>query len=190
MVLDAQHHLPIHLDKAPIAVVGETIVATSTRQPYHHSVVEPEIEHGVHHARHRDARPRAHRDEERIVGVSEPRAERMLDLGKRALDLFSQVIRIGLAVGIEVAADLCGDRETGRHGQPEIAHLGETRSFAAEQVPHVGAALGSAVAEPVDPLGHPQLILRSARSRRLDSSSPECATANAADSLATWVHHY
>src|ERR1700739_2009391 len=107
----------------------------------------------------------------------------MLDLGERAPDLFPQLIGISVAMRIEVAADLCGDREARRHRQPEIAHLGEARSFAAKQIPHVGAALGSAVAELVDPLRHPPLILRSARSRRLDSSSPERGTANAADSL-------
>ena len=152
--------------KAAIAVIGEALVAALARQPLDHAVVEPEVEHGVHHARHRDARAGAHRDEQRVVGIAERGAERALDPGERAFDLFPQLGRIGFAVLIKMGADLGGDREAGRHRQPEIAHLGEAGALAAEQVPHVGAPLGGAAAKPVDPFlssaAHPSICEKSA----------------------------
>ena len=54
-------------------------------------------------------------------------------------------------MGVEVGADLGGDGEAGRHRQAEIGHFGEVRALAAEQIAHVGLALGLAVAEGVDP---------------------------------------
>ena len=83
VVVDAEHDLAVHLDEAAIAVIGEALVAALARQPDDRSVVEPEVEHRIHHARHRDARARAHRDQQRIVGVAEPRAERALERGER-----------------------------------------------------------------------------------------------------------
>ena len=64
----------------------------------------------------------------------------------------SQLLRIGLVVGVVVRADLGGDGEAGRHRQAEVRHLGEVRALAAEQFAHAGAALGLAAAEGVDPL--------------------------------------
>ena len=67
MVRDAEHHVGIHGDEAPVAVIGEAPVAGFLRQRLDGRVVEAEIEHGVHHARHRRARAGAHRDQQRIV---------------------------------------------------------------------------------------------------------------------------
>ncbi len=57
MMIDAEHHLPVHLDKAAIAVIGEAPIAALQGQTDDGPVVEPEVEHGVHHPRHRDASP-------------------------------------------------------------------------------------------------------------------------------------
>jgi hypothetical protein len=179
MILDAEHDLPVHLDEAAIAVIGEALVAAPPCQPRDGPVVEPEVEHGVHHARHRDASSGAHRDEQRVVGVSEPCPKQTLDRGESLGDLLPQLRRIGFAVRVEVGADTGRDCETRRHRQAEIAHLGEAGPLSAEQILHLGAALRRPVAKPVDPLCHPPLTLRSARSRRPGSGSRECATATA-----------
>ena len=60
-----------HLHEAPVAVPGKALVAGRSRQPLHRGVVEPEVQDGVHHARHRLARSGAHRQQQRIVGVAE-----------------------------------------------------------------------------------------------------------------------
>ncbi len=188
MVLDAEHDLPVHLDEAAIAVIGKALVAALAGQALDRPVVEPEIEDGIHHPRHRHPRTRADRDQKRIVGVAKPRAERPLDRREPVGDLRLKIGRIGLAVGIEPGADLGGDRKAGRHRQPEIAHLGEPRALAAEQVAHPGAPLGAAAAKSVDPFRHPPLTLRSARNRRPGSSSRGSAPTGAAGSRAV-SHH-
>ena len=52
LVADAEHDVGIHRDEAPIAVIGEAAVAGFLGQRLDRLVVEAEIEHGVHHARH------------------------------------------------------------------------------------------------------------------------------------------
>src|SRR5262249_5101331 len=85
------------------------------------------------------------------------------DLGERGGDLLLEVLGVGLAVLVIVAADRGGDGEARRHRQAEISHLGKAGAFAAEKVAHVGAALGLAVAEAVDPLGFGGRRLRRGR---------------------------
>ncbi len=152
VVADAEHHVGIHRDEAAVGIVGEALVAGFLCQRLDRLVVEAEVEHGVHHARHRGACARAHRDEQRVLAVAERLAGNAADLRERGVDLVLQVLRIGLAVGVVVGADLGGDGETGRHRQAEIGHLSESRALAAEQVAHIGAPFGLAVAETIDPL--------------------------------------
>ena len=71
-------------------------------------------------------------------------AHRLLEGGRWVLDLGAQLGR--LVAGVEVdLAGLGGDREAGRHREPEVGHLGEVGALAAQQVLHVPAALGEVV---------------------------------------------
>ena len=56
-----------HLDEAAVAVVGEAAVAGPRLQALDGLVVEAEVQDGVHHARHRELRARAHRHEQRLL---------------------------------------------------------------------------------------------------------------------------
>jgi UDP:flavonoid glycosyltransferase YjiC (YdhE family) len=68
MMLEAEHHVEYICDEAAIAVIGEAAVAgRASASAFDRLVVEAEIEHGVHHARHRGARAGAHRDQQRIA---------------------------------------------------------------------------------------------------------------------------
>ena len=51
-----------------------------------------------------------------------------------------------------VGADLGGDREAGRNRNADHAHLGQVGPLAAEQLLHVGSALGSTSAESINVL--------------------------------------
>ena len=151
MVRDAEHHIGVHGDEAPVAVIGEAPVARFLRQRRDRRVVEAEIEHRIHHARHRRARAGAHRHQQRIFAVAEFFAGDAADLGERRFDLRPQILRIVFAVGVEVRAEFGGDGEAGRHRQAEMGHFGEARAFAAEKIAHIGAAGRLAAAEGVDP---------------------------------------
>jgi hypothetical protein len=165
VMFDAEHDVGIHRDKAPVAVIGKSAVAGFFSKRHDRLVVEAEIEHGVHHARHRGARPRAHRHEQRIGLVTEGFAGKPSHLGERPLNLRLQLFRIGVAVGVIVGADLGGDGETGRYREPEIGHLGEPGALATEEVAHVAPALGFTAPEGIDPLVLPWGLTRAIASR-------------------------
>ena len=152
MVLEAEHDIGIHRDEAAVAVEGEAAVAGQRRQRLHRLVVEAEVEHGVHHARHRGAGAGAHRDQQRVFRIAERLVGELADIIERLVDLRLQLLRIGLVVGVEVGADRGRNREARRHRQAEIGHLGEIGALAAEQVAQAGFALGLAVTEGIDPL--------------------------------------
>ena len=56
VMIDAEHHVRIHRDEAAVAVEGEAPVARARGQALDSGVVEAEVQHRVHHARHRGAR--------------------------------------------------------------------------------------------------------------------------------------
>ena len=148
--LEAEHDVAVHLHEAAVGVVGEARVAGLADQALDGLVVEAEVQDRVHHARHRRAGARADRDQERMLGIAESLADRLLDARQRVGDLRLQRGGIRAARGVVVGADLGRDREAGRHRQPEPRHLGEVRALAAEQLLHVGAPVGLAAAEGVD----------------------------------------
>ncbi len=151
VVLDAEHDLPVHLQKAAVAVIGEALVAAVAGEPRDGLVVEPEVEDGVHHPGHRGSRARAHRDQQRLRGIAEFGADRLFDRAEGIGDLALQIGRVSVAVGVEMGADLGRDREAGRHRKAEIGHLGKPGALAAEQIAHVAAPFGDAAAKTVDP---------------------------------------
>ena len=152
MMADAKHHVGIHGDEAPVAVLREAPVAGFCGERIYGDVVETEIEHGVHHAGHRGARAGAHRDQKRILGVAECLAGDAADLSERGFDLRLEALRIGFAVLVEIGTELGGDGEAGRDRQAEMCHFGETRALAAQEVAHAGAGFRFAAAEGIDPL--------------------------------------
>ena len=147
MMLEAEHHVGIHGDEAAIAVIGEAAIAGHFRQRLDRLVVEAEIEHGIHHARHRGAAAGAHRDQQRIFGIAERLAGQLADMVERLFDLRLQFLRIGFVVRVEIGADRGRNGEAGRHRQAEIGHLGEIGALAAQQIAQARFAFGLAVAE-------------------------------------------
>jgi len=165
MMLDPQHHVGIHGDEPPVAVIGEARVARLPGQCLDGHVVEPEVEHRIHHAGHRGARARAHRDEQRVRVVAEDASGPAADLGERGLDLRPQPRRILASARIIGGADLGRDGEARRYRQAEIGHLGKARPLAAEEIAHVGAPFRLAGPEGIDPFGRARrsCVLRALR---------------------------
>ena len=137
MMLDAEHDGRIHFDEAAVAVPGEALVAGIAGQRFDGLVVEAEIEHRVHHAGHGGAGARAHGDEQRPFRRRSKAwpATRPIS-AMRGVDLRVEVGGKGLAVGVEIGADLGGDGEAGRNGQAERGHFGQIGALAAEKLPH------------------------------------------------------
>ena len=151
LVVEAEHHVGIHLNEAAIGIVGEAPVAGAPRQTLHGPVVETEIEHGIHHARHRGARTRAHRDEQRIVDIAELGADTPADFVERRAHQRLQLLRELAAKLVIDRAEFRGDGEARRNRQAEPRHLGEIGTLAAEPVALGGRTVGAACAEAIDP---------------------------------------
>ena len=173
MMLEAEHDIRIHRDEAAIAVIGETAIARQFRQRFHGLVVEAEIEHGIHHARHRGAAAGAHRNQQRIFGIAERLAGQLADMVQRLFDLRLQGRGIGFFVRVEIGADRGRNGEAGRHRQAEIGHLGEVGALAAEQIAQASFAFGLAVAKGEHPFAGLCQIGRGLR-RRLDGKRLFC----------------
>jgi hypothetical protein len=187
VVVEAQDHVRIHLDETAIAVEGEATVSGELGEPLHRLVVQAEVEHGVHHPRHRGARPRAHRHQQGVGRVAEALAHNTLDHGDGGVDFRAQAGRIGFPRQVEVVARLGSDGESRWHRQAQRRHLGEIGALAAEQGLHPGVAVGSSAAKGVDPFAgrrtrfrpvHRCLLLSpgSGRNRRRGPSTSEPAS--------------
>ena len=83
----AAHDVREHLQEAPVGVPGEALVAGCAGEPAHGAVVEAQVEDRVHHPRHRLARPRAHRQKERVLVIAEAAPDVRFEALERLRDL-------------------------------------------------------------------------------------------------------
>ena len=132
--VDALDHLAVHLDQAPVGVAGEAGVVGRAAEPFDGVVVQTEVEDRVHHPGHRDRGSRAHRDEQRVGGVAEALACRLLERVQVLLDLWPKSVRQLLSVLHVGTAGVGRDRESGGDRHAQLRHLGQTDALAAEEL--------------------------------------------------------
>ncbi len=148
--LHPHHDIAVHLDEPPVTVPREPLVLRRRHQRQHRLVVQAEIQNRVHHSRHRIARARPHRDQQRHRGlVTELRAHDLLDGRHTGLDLRVEAGRIGLLVLVIIRADFRRNRKAGRHRQPNPRHLRQVRALAAQQRLHRAIPVGLAAAKQI-----------------------------------------
>ena len=123
-MVDAEHDVAVHLDKAPVAVIGKTRIAAGRCQTFHTLVVETEVQHRIHHARHGNTRAGAHRNQKRVRPVAKRSTHSLLDMRHARRDRGLEIIRIALAVLVVMGADLRRDRKPRRNRQTDARHLG------------------------------------------------------------------
>jgi hypothetical protein len=150
VAVDPEHRLAEHLDEPPVRVPREAVVAARLLgQAVHRLVVEPDVENGLHHARHGELRPGAHAHQQRVVGLPEPPAHLLLERVEVLGDLLLEAVRYDARRQV-VTAGVGGDRESRGNGEPEVGHFGKVRSLAAKKILEIPVALG----EVVNVLGH------------------------------------
>ena len=162
---DVEDDVGEHHEEAAVAVPREARVARLGREALDRRVVEAEIEDRVHHAGHRYLRARSNGDEQRVLRVAELLAGGLLQLSEELLLILVDALGRLLAVFVVVHADERGDGEARGDRDPRLAHLGEARALAAENVLHVAGAVRLAVPEEVDGTCHfpqPQVRARGA----------------------------
>ena len=133
-LLHAHNDIAVHLDEAAITIPGKAFVLCRTRQGDDGLVVEAEVEDGIHHPRHGIASTGTDGDEHGHFGfVAELCPHYFFDLGDCRLHLCGEDLRVRLLVAVVVGADLRGDGEAWRNGEPDAAHFGKARAFASEE---------------------------------------------------------
>ncbi len=138
--IGVQYDLTEHLNKAAIGVIGEAFVARQLDQPRHRFVVDAQVQHGIHHARHGKFRARTYGDQQGVILPAKAFAGLLfqdLQRGQRLLPHARWEVLVGLVIGI---AGLGGDGESGRNGQPCVGHFGHARSLATQQIAHFRVA--------------------------------------------------
>src|SRR5207253_8420415 len=116
---DLEDHVAEHRDEAPVAVPREAIVVGAPGETFHGRIVKTEIEHGLHHARHRHAGAGADRDEQRTVRVAKDRARRLLELREVCEGFVPKSLRKLTIRSVVMRPGLRGDREPWRDGNAE-----------------------------------------------------------------------
>ncbi|MET3827450.1 hypothetical protein ABIC16_003143 [Sphingomonas sp. PvP055] len=153
-VVELEHHVGIHLDEAAVAVPREARVARGGREALDGLVVEPEVEDGVHHPRHRCACTRPDRDEQRVGRVAEHLAGDALDMRDPGRDFVAQALRELAALIVIDCAEIGRNREARRDRQADRRHLRQIRALAPQQIPVALAPIGHPAAEAVYVLSH------------------------------------
>ena len=128
----AEHHVAKHLQEPAVAVPCKPRILRRVGQPLYRRVVQTEVQHRIHHARHRHRRTGAHGHQQRILGIAQRLACRRFQRRERGRDLVHQAVGQGVEPGVRVAGD-GRQRESRRHRQADVAHLREIGALAAEQ---------------------------------------------------------
>ena len=156
---DLQHHVAVHLDEAAIAIVGEPRIVALGHEGLHGLVVQPQVEDGVHHARHGELRAGAHAHQQRIRDIAELLPHALFQGAEGFQHLLVDLRRNGVVVVEIDVADFGRNGESGRHRQLGPAHFGKPGALAAERVFHLPVTVGGSVAERVDMFVHASLLL-------------------------------
>ena len=144
--VDAHDDVGEHLDKAAIAVPGKARVLRLSDEALDGIVVEAQVEYRVHHAGHGERSARAHRHEQRVMGVAELLATAGLEVGLGGNDLVECALRPNIAGTGVLNAGLAGNGKATGDRQADTAHLGKVSALAAKHKVHGLVALGDASA--------------------------------------------
>ena len=149
LMVAAHYYVAEHINKAAINVISESRIASPFDNAFDDRVVQAEIQHRVHHTRHRNSRAASHRNQQRAVRVAEFGAHRLFKLGDIRIDLLSQSGGPFATLLVIVITDLGGDSKARRNRNLEIGHLSQIRSLAAKCLFHLRVTFGLAAAEEI-----------------------------------------
>ena len=120
--------------EAAVSIERETQIAGLCRQTLDSLFVQTEVQHRIHHSRHRERRAGTNRNEQRILGIAKLLADLLFNLLQAFLDLFPHAFGKVLVVFEERVAGFGGDDQSRRHGQSGARHFAQAGAFAAEQL--------------------------------------------------------
>ena len=141
LLADFHYDVGVHLDKPSIAVPRPSLIASLSGDGVDHGLIQAQVQDGIHHARHGCPGTGAHRHKQRILGIAELLAGDLLHFANMLIDLPLDLVVDLLPVLIVLSTSVRGDRESLRHRQPQLGHLRQVCTLAAEKLTHIRIAL-------------------------------------------------
>ncbi len=145
VMVNLQNYFSKHLNKAAVAVQSKAAVVALPGEGLHRLIIETQVQYSIHHAGHGGTGAGADGHQEGIVDVAKLLAGNLLCLVHRLVDLLFHLGGNGLAIRIILGAGFRGHGEALGHGQPDVDHLRQVGTLAAQQVAHGGIPLGEQV---------------------------------------------
>ena len=139
------NNVGVHLDEAAVGVISKALVVGHLGKAFDNLIVEAQVQDGVHHARHGSSGAGTDRNQQRVVLVAKLFAGQLLQLSQILKDLRLDFRADLLAVLIVLGAGLSGDGEALRNRHAQNGHLSKVGTLAAEQLTHLGVALGESI---------------------------------------------
>jgi len=136
LIRDSHDHRPKHLDQAAIGIIHKTRVLRVADHALGGFIIETNVEHGIHHARHRKFGARTARDKQRVVTVAKGLASGFLDDHQGFQLLIPHPIRKDTTAGQIGIAGFGGHREPRRNRHADALHIRQIGTLAPEQAAH------------------------------------------------------
>ena len=134
-----------HLDEPSVAVPCPARISGLCAQGLDDIFIKTKVEDRVHHARHGSSRARTNGNKKRILLITEFLARDLLELSHILGNLRGDLVVDDLPVLVVLRACFRCDREALRNRKTQVGHLGQVRTLTAEELAHVGIALGEQI---------------------------------------------
>ena len=128
-----------HLDETAVGVIDKTLklrIGIALDHGGNHFVIQPEIQDGIHHARHGSTSAGAHGNQQRILQITELLSVDLLHLFHVFHDLGHNLIIDLAAVSIILGACFGGNGKALGNRKADVAHFGKVGTFSAEELTH------------------------------------------------------
>ena len=135
------YHVGEHLYKTAVGVIRKPGISGKFCKFLYNLVVQPQIQDGVHHARHGCTRAGTHGNQQRIPGVGEFLFAKVLHFSKIFIDFRLNIVVNLAAIRVILGAGFSCNSEALRDGHSKTRHFSKVRSLATEELAQLAAAL-------------------------------------------------
>ena len=147
----AEYDVAIHLHETAIRVVHKVRIVRFFGHAFGYSVVQTEVQDGVHHTRHRSACARAHRNEQRVGSIAKFAVHQFFDVRYGSLNVVLQQFNDFVLTDFVVfVANVGGDGESRGNRHTNEVHFCKVCALAAKFFAHLGIAFGLSVTKGVN----------------------------------------
>ena len=131
------HDIRVHLDQPTLRIIDKARIIGLLDKTLPRNVVQADIQHRLHHTRHRSTGTGTDRDQQRVVFVSKSSSHLFLSLLQFLCNLVFQFRWILVVMIVKICTNFCCDRESCWYRKSYINHLSQVCTFSAKEVFHL-----------------------------------------------------